>query len=55
MMHLLKRLFKKKFRWICEYCGNIIKSHVQPYCKPCCHIHNGKIKMIKIKGKKTIS
>jgi len=48
LIKYLSRLFIK-YRWICEYCGDIVKSHTQPYCKPCCHIHRTNAKMIKIK------
>ena len=40
---------KRKQRWVCEHCGEIEKSHKQPFCKPCCHIHRGNVKMVKIK------
>lgn len=46
LQKILNRLFGSK--WICEYCGAIDYAHQQPFCKPCCHIHRGNIKMIKI-------
>ena len=39
-------------KWICEYCGDIVKSTTQPYCKPCSHIERSTKKMFKIKNKK---
>ena len=47
MKKILNRLFGKK--WICEYCGRIEYAQIQPYCKPCCHIHRGNVKMHWIK------
>ena len=41
-------LFKKRYKWICEHCGDIVKSKTRPYCKPCCHIHRHNVKMFKI-------
>ena len=49
MIHFIKNLFKKKYKWICEYCGDIIKSHTQPLCKACSHIERIHAKMHKIK------
>ena len=43
---IVNRLFGN--RWICEYCGDIQYCRTQPYCKPCCHVHNSNVKMIKI-------
>ncbi len=48
MIQFLKNLFKWKHRWICEYCGDVVRCHKRPLCKPCCHIHQGDVKMIKI-------
>ena len=39
----------KKYKWICEYCGDIVKSSTQPFCKPCCHIERSNAKRHKIK------
>ena len=44
----VQKLFKKKHKWICEYCGRIEKCVKRPYCKPCCHIEKTNKKMIKI-------
>ena len=44
---LLNKLFGK--RWICEYCGDIQYSRMQPFCKPCCHVHRKNVKMFRIK------
>jgi len=41
--------FKKRYKWICEYCGDIVKSTTQPYCKECCRIHRSNVKMHRIK------
>ena len=49
MFNWLKNIFKKKHKWICEYCGDVVKSHKQPFCKPCCHVHRTNVKMIYIK------
>ena len=49
LQKILNRLSGK--RWICEHCGDIVYSRVQPLCKPCCHIHRGNVKMFKIKNK----
>ena len=47
MINFIKNLFKKKYKWICEYCGDIVKSPIQPLCKACCHIERTNKKMIK--------
>ena len=47
MKKILNRLFGNK--WICEYCGRIDYDVQQPYCKPCCHVHRGNVKMHLIK------
>ena len=39
----------KRNRWICEYCGDIVHSTTQPYCKECCHVQRKDVKMFKIK------
>ena len=49
MIHFIKRLFKKKSKWICEHCADIVKSHTQPLCKACSHIERIHAKMHKIK------
>ena len=51
MIHIIKNIFKKKYKWKCSDCGDILKSSEQPLCKPCCHIHRGNVKMFKIKNK----
>ena len=40
---------KKKYKWICEHCGEVATSDIQPYCKPCTHIERTSKKMIRIK------
>ena len=36
---------KKKFRWKCNKCGDVISSSVQPFCKTCGHIERIDVKM----------
>ena len=52
MIHFIKNLFKKKYKWVCEFCGDIVKSDEQPLCKACCHIEKMNAKMHKISNKK---
>jgi len=51
MIHILKKILERFFgyKWICEHCGGIEYAMEQPYCKPCCHIQRGNVKMIRIK------
>ena len=49
MIKSLKSLFKKKYKWKCSECGEILKSETQPFCKPCSHIDRTSKKMDKIK------
>jgi len=42
------RWFKWKFKWICEYCGNIVKRRKKPQCIKCSQKLNKKVRMIKI-------
>ena len=49
MIHQIKNLFKRKYKWKCSDCGEVLKSITQPYCKPCSHIDRTSIKMDKIK------
>ena len=51
-MKLIKNIINRLFggRWICEYCYDVIKSHTQPYCKACCHVYKGNVKMLRIKN-----
>ena len=39
---------KKKFRWKCNKCGDVISSSVQPFCKTCGHIERIDVKMEKM-------
>ena len=48
MINFIKDLFKKKYKWICFDCGDILKSPIQPYCKPCSHINKSSVKMEKM-------
>ena len=50
MIKFLKNLFKKKYKWVCSNCGDILKSSEQPYCKPCSHINRNSMKMDKCCG-----
>lgn len=52
MIHFIKNLFKKKYRWICEHCGDIAKSDTRPFCKPCSHVERKNVKMFIIRNKK---
>ena len=47
LQKILNRLFG--YKWICEHCGDIVKSHTQPLCKACSHIERIHAKMHKIK------
>ena len=48
MMDLIKNIFKRKYKWKCSDCGDILKSSEQPYCKYCSHINRASVKMDKI-------
>ena len=47
-LRTLSHRMEKQYKWICEFCGEVIKSHTQPYCKPCSHIERQSKKMNKI-------
>jgi len=51
MIQLLKKILERLFgyKWICEHCARIEYATEQPFCKHCCHIHRGNVKMFKIK------
>ena len=38
---------KKKFRWECKKCGDVVRCNTQPYCKTCGHIERIDVKMVK--------
>ena len=42
---------KKKLRWECKKCGDVVSSDTQPYCKTCSHIERIDIKMEKLENK----
>ena len=44
-----KNCCRKRYKWICEHCGEVVKSATQPFCKPCCHIQRGNVKMLRLK------
>ena len=51
MIKLFKKIFNRLFgyKWVCEYCGDIVYCMEQPFCKECCHVQRTDVKMIKIK------
>ena len=42
---------KKKVKWKCKHCGEVVLSDVQPYCKTCMHVERINIKMDKQENK----
>ena len=42
---------KKKFRWKCKKCGDVVSSDTQPFCKTCGHIERINVKMDKQENK----
>ena len=44
-----RTLLTKKYRWVCEHCGDILICDVQPFCKACTHIERTTKKMIRLK------
>ena len=48
MIKFLKELFKKKYKWKCPNCNDVLKSSEQPHCKACGHIERIDIKMEKV-------
>ena len=42
---------KKKIRWQCPRCGDVVSSDEQPYCKTCSHVERIDIKMDKLENK----
>ena len=47
MIHQIKKLFRKIYKWKCSDCGDILKSSEQRYCKYCSHINRASVKMDK--------
>ena len=39
---------KKKNKWECKKCGDVVRCNIQPYCKTCGHIERIDVKMEKI-------
>ena len=44
-----KNCCKKRYKWICEHCGDVVKSSTQPFCKVCSHINRQTSKMLRLK------
>ena len=44
-----KNCCKKKYKWKCSDCGEVLKSTTQPFCKRCSHINRASTKMDRIK------
>ena len=47
-LRVVSEWMEKKYKWVCPDCGDILKSHIQPFCKPCSHIDRTSKKMDKI-------
>ena len=42
---------KKKLRWECKKCGDVVSSDTQPFCKTCGHIERINVKMDRLENR----
>ena len=47
-VEVIQNYFKRKYKWKCPNCDDVLKSSEQPHCKVCEHIERIDMKMEKV-------